>query len=72
MGTDEDRVTRVMGGTDKKKMAKVAEYYLNAYGKSLVEDLKDELSGTFLKASCRVAPFGCVSLIHDCWSLLIL
>lgn len=49
MGTDDDRVTRLLGGTDKKKMAAVAAYYLQTYGKSLAEDLKDELSGTFLK-----------------------
>lgn len=49
MGTDNDRVTRLLGGTDKKKMSAVASYYLSTYGNSLVEDLKDELSGTFLK-----------------------
>ncbi|CAM9371518.1 unnamed protein product [Ascophyllum nodosum] len=51
LGTDEDRVTRLLGGTDKKKMTAVSAYYLATYGKSLVEDLKDELSGTFLKAA---------------------
>lgn len=49
MGTDNDRVTRLLGGTDKRKMGAVAAYYLQTYGNSLVEDLKDELSGTFLK-----------------------
>ncbi|CAN0523912.1 unnamed protein product, partial [Laminaria digitata] len=49
VGTDEDRVTRLLGGTDKAKMGEVADYYLSAYGNSLVEDLKDELSGNFLK-----------------------
>lgn len=48
-GTDEDRVVRLLGGTDKRKMAAVAEYYLETYGKSIVEDLKDELSGNFLQ-----------------------
>eukprot|EP00752_Nemacystus_decipiens_P001889 g1819.t1 len=56
VGTDNDRVTRLLGGTDKKKMGAVASYYLSTYGNSLVEDLKDELSGTFLKAAlCWVA-----------------
>ncbi|CAM9646341.1 unnamed protein product, partial [Ectocarpus sp. 4 AP-2014] len=56
VGTDNDRVTRLLGGTDKKKMGAVAAYYLQTYGNSLVEDLKDELSGTFLKAAlCWVA-----------------
>lgn len=49
VGTDNDRVTRLLGGADKKKMGAVASYYLSTYGNSLVEDLKDELSGTFLK-----------------------
>lgn len=51
VGTDNDRVTRLLGGTDKKKMGAVASYYLSTYGNSLVEDLKDELSGTFLKVN---------------------
>lgn len=56
LGTDEARVTRLLGGTDKAKMGDVAAYYLSSYGKSLVEDLKDELSGDFLKAArCWVA-----------------
>lgn len=49
MGTDNDRVSRLLGGADKKKIGAVAAYYLQSYGNSLVEDLKDELSGTFLK-----------------------
>lgn len=52
LGTDEARVTRLLGGTDKAKMGDVADYYLSSYGKSLVEDLKDELSGDFLKVRC--------------------
>eukprot|EP00904_Undaria_pinnatifida_P009673 jgi/Undpi1/5836/HiC_scaffold_2.g01110.m1 len=56
VGTNDDRVTRLLGGTDKAKMGDVADYYLSTYGKSLVEDLKDELSGSFLKAAvCWVA-----------------
>lgn len=62
VGTDNDRVTRLLGGTDKKKMGAVASYYLSTYGNSLVEDLKDELSGTFLKVRIfvRVCADVCV------------
>lgn len=48
-GTDEDRVCRLLGGTDKRKTRAVADFYLETYGTSLVESLKEELSGTFLK-----------------------
>ena len=50
-------MTRLLGGTDKKKMTAVSAYYLATYGKSLVEDLKDELSGTFLKV-CMIITLG--------------
>ena len=50
-------MARLLGGTDKKKMAAVAACYLDAYGKSLVEALKGDLSGTFLKVCVFV--LGC-------------
>lgn len=70
IGTDNDRVTRLLGGTDKKKMAAVSKYYLETYGNSLVEDLKDELSGTFLKVSVGAAVVCCVSWLpcSSVWS----
>lgn len=49
MGTDEDRTCRLLGGTDKRKIPAVASYYLETYGRSIVEDLKDEISGKFLQ-----------------------
>lgn len=70
MGTDNDRVTRLLGGTDKKKMGAVASYYLSTYGNSLVEDLKDELSGTFLKVRAEavpcVTPAQCGECVRAC------
>lgn len=60
LGTDEDRVTRILGGTDKKKMVAVNAYYKETYGKHLVEDLKEELNGTFLKARERKGKQSCV------------
>ncbi len=38
----------------------MAQYYLSTYGNSLTEDLKDELSGTFLKVSCELF------ILHRC------
>lgn len=57
VGTDNDRVIRLLGGANKKKMGDVATYYLQTYGNSLAEDLKDELSGTFLKVCLVVGVF---------------
>ena len=51
-------MTRLLGGTEKRNMVKVVENYKETYGKSLVEELKDELNGTFLKASCQVILVG--------------
>ena len=48
-GTRDNRVARLLGGTDKRKMAAVAACYLDAYGRSLVGALKGDLSGPFLK-----------------------
>ncbi|CAM9845530.1 unnamed protein product [Ascophyllum nodosum] len=58
LGTNEDRVTRLLGGTEKRNMVKVVENYKETYGKSLVEELKDELNGTFLKAALSWAAGG--------------
>ncbi|CAN0373059.1 unnamed protein product [Ascophyllum nodosum] len=57
-GTDEDRVTRLLGGTEKRNMHKVAKYFQETNGKPLVEELKDELNGTFLKAALSWAAGG--------------
>lgn len=65
VGTDDDRVTRLLGGANKKKMGDVATYYLQTYGNSLVEDLKDELSGTFLKV-CLALHLRCF-----CWAVVL-
>lgn len=70
MGTDEDRVTRLLGGTDKRNMSAVSDYYVHTYGKSLVEDLKDELSGTFLKASAPDFDFSHAVLSRS-WSAVM-
>ncbi|CAN0281237.1 unnamed protein product [Discosporangium mesarthrocarpum] len=50
MGTNERRLSRLLGGTDKKKIFKVNDYYVETYGSTIKEDLKEESSGNFRKA----------------------
>ncbi|CAM9731598.1 unnamed protein product, partial [Choristocarpus tenellus] len=51
LGTDNERVCRLLGGTDKKKLFDIASYYVETYGTSLGERLKNESSGNFRKAT---------------------
>ncbi|CAM9405997.1 unnamed protein product, partial [Laminaria digitata] len=50
-GTRDNRVARLLGGTQKSKMAAVESCYQVAHRTSLVRTLKGDLSGTFLKAA---------------------
>lgn len=50
LGTDDDRVCRLLASTDKKRMAALADTYVDVHGQTLSEALKDELSGNFKRA----------------------
>lgn len=63
MGTRDSRVARLLGGTDRSKMAAVAACYLDVHGKSLDEALKGDLSGTFLKVGVICAGCWLASLV---------
>ncbi|CAM9228095.1 unnamed protein product, partial [Phaeothamnion confervicola] len=51
IGTDDRRVCYLLGGTDKRLLPAVCDWFLNAYGTSLREALLDELSGDFEDAA---------------------
>ncbi len=42
MGTDKERICRLLGGTDKQLLKTVASTYLDHYGQTIAEALKDE------------------------------
>jgi len=46
-GTDEDAVIQVMGNHTSEQRIEIAEAFKQAYGKDLIEVIKDELSGDF-------------------------
>ena len=48
-------------------MGAVGSYYLSTYGNSLVEDLKDELSGTFLKVRMDALRVGAEMCVVVCF-----
>ena len=50
MGTNEEGLNRIIGGSDKVKVLKISEKYFKKYGSSLQETLKSELSGDYLQA----------------------
>ena len=50
LGTDEDCVCRIIGGNEKETVFHIADKYFSKYNRSLVEDLKGELSGDFRSA----------------------
>ncbi|KAG5179156.1 hypothetical protein JKP88DRAFT_280489 [Tribonema minus] len=53
VGTDKDRICRVLGGTDKLLMPAVCEAYLDTYGETLQQSLNKEtlVTGDFLLAA---------------------
>ncbi|KAG5191952.1 hypothetical protein JKP88DRAFT_148696, partial [Tribonema minus] len=53
VGTDSDRICRLLGGTDKRAMPAVCEAYLEAFGATLQETFKREalMTGDFRKAA---------------------
>lgn len=50
MGTDEDAVSRIIGGLDKRDAAIVAECFQSKYSKSLIDHIKDEVGGNYAKS----------------------
>jgi annexin A7/11 len=69
VGTDEDALCRIIGGTEKDSVWEIAQTYMAKYGRSLVEDLKSELSGDFRSAVltyiCTSHPGGGVALLNQ-------
>eukprot|EP00611_Tribonema_gayanum_P002000 TRINITY_DN11493_c0_g2_i1.p1 TRINITY_DN11493_c0_g2~~TRINITY_DN11493_c0_g2_i1.p1 ORF type:complete len:769 (-),score=266.08 TRINITY_DN11493_c0_g2_i1:3-2102(-) len=53
IGTDKDRICRVLGGTDKLLMPAVCEAYLDTYGETVQQSLNKEalVTGDFLLAA---------------------
>ncbi len=53
MGTDKERICRLLGGTDKQLLKTVAATYLDHYGQTISEALKDEtmVMGNFKAAT---------------------
>jgi len=48
-GTDEDTIIQITGTRSNKDRQGIRLAYKSAYGRDLLEDLKDDLSGDFLK-----------------------
>lgn len=51
IGTDDQRVVRILGSHDKNELTKISDFYLSTYGKTLAQALKSELSGYFRTAA---------------------
>ncbi|XP_033112459.1 annexin A13-like [Anneissia japonica] len=47
LGTDEDQITAVLANRTNAQRQEIREYYKTAYGKDLIQDLKDDLSGNY-------------------------
>jgi annexin A7/11 len=50
LGTDEDAVSRIIGGLDKREAGIVAERYQSKYSKVLIERIQDEVGGNYAKS----------------------
>ena len=50
LGTDEDIIARVIGGSDKATVRKIHKRYDEKYSRSLTEDLKSEVGGNLQAA----------------------
>jgi hypothetical protein len=50
LGTDEDAVSRVIGGLDKRDAGLVAERFQKKYSTSLVDRIKDEVGGNYAQS----------------------
>ncbi|KAG5181096.1 Anxa6 protein [Tribonema minus] len=72
LGTDDAAVARALGSNDKPDVARIADIYLENFGQTLVEALKEELSGSFrlaavtwVAAAAVAAPSDIAALTRD-------
>lgn len=69
VGTDEEAVCRIIGGSEKELVWEIAQTYLAKYNRSLVEDLRGELSGDFRSAVltyiCTSYPGGGIAMLNQ-------
>jgi hypothetical protein len=49
MGTDEDSIIKLVGNRSNIERQQIITYYKSSFGRDLIEDLKDEISGDFKK-----------------------
>jgi hypothetical protein len=47
MGTDEDTLIRLLGGSDKHTVKEICHRYHQKYDKNLIETIKNEVGGDF-------------------------
>ena len=47
LGTDEDTIINIICSRNNIQRQEIKRYYISAYGRNLIEDLKSELSGNF-------------------------
>lgn len=50
LGTDEDALSRIIGGVDKRDAAIIAERYQAKYNENLVDRIKDEVGGNYAQS----------------------
>lgn len=69
LGTDEWTINRIIGGNDKETVHLIASQYFSKYSRSLVEDLRGELSGDYRSAVltyiCTSHPDGGLDLLNS-------
>jgi hypothetical protein len=53
VGTNEEGLNRVLAGNDKDTVQQISARYFEKYGKTLADDLRDELSGDYETAALR-------------------
>ncbi len=51
LGTDEDKIIKIIANKTNQQRQQIMSYFKTAFGKDLKQELKDELSGKFEKAS---------------------
>jgi hypothetical protein len=60
LGTNEDTISRGLGGVDKRVAQEIAAMYQAKYNKNLVEEIRSEVGGDYLKvrgSSCLIATY---------------
>ena len=68
VGTDEDTIINIICNRNNMERQQIKQYYISAYGRDLINDLKKELSGNFESAVVALfqtpAEFDASSLYH--------